>query len=215
MTFALIIDGDNTSSKFMREILTFLREKGKLLIKRVYGDFSEDNMKGWKRACHEFSIEPMQVWRMNQKNSSDQKITADGIELMYVNPDIMNYVLVTGDGDFTHLISKWKCNNKHVTGISTNSFSTCKYLELACDEFIYLDKSTSTRDLSALTATIQNILADRPEMLICQLKEKLLTLDSTFNEINFGFKTFSSLIASCDHFVITRHKQNLFIRCKQ
>lgn len=214
MTFALIIDGDNTSCKFMREIIELLREKGKILIKRVYGDFSEDNMKGWKRACHEFLIEPVQVWRMNQKNSSDQKITADGIDLLYNNTTITHYVLVTGDGDFTHLITKWKSNNKHVIGISTNSQSTCKYLELACDEFIYIDKSVSTLDRTTLITKIQKILADRPEMLICQLKEKLLALDSTFNETNFGHRTFSSLIASCDCFIMSRHKQNMYVRLK-
>jgi uncharacterized LabA/DUF88 family protein len=214
MTFALIIDGDNTSSKYIREVIDLLREKGKILIKRVYGDFSEENMKNWKRVCQEFLIEPVQVWRINHKNSSDQKITADCTELLYSFPMITHYVLVTGDGDFTHLITKWKSNNKHVIGISTNSQATCKYLELACDEFIYIDHSLRSMDSTTLLMNIKNILSDRPEMLISQLKEKLLSLDSTFNETNLGFKSFSSLISHYDCLVLTRRHHNLYVHLK-
>ena len=83
--FALFIDGDNIAPKNINTILNILKKRGRILIKRVYGDFSKDNMKQWCSTSLEHSIEPIQVWRLNGKNSSDLRITADCVEFMYQN----------------------------------------------------------------------------------------------------------------------------------
>lgn len=67
-------------------------------------------------------------------------------------------------------------------------------------------------DQNTLLMNIKKILSDRPEMLISQLKEKFLALDSTFNEINLGFRSFSSLISNYDCLIMTRQNHNLYVR---
>jgi len=219
--FALFIDGDNIAPKNINTILNILKKRGRILIKRVYGDFSKDNMKHWCSTSLEHSIEPIQVWRLNGKNSSDLKITADCVEFMYQNDiGIDNFVLATGDGDFITLINKLRMNGHYVLGVSQTMKSTSDYLPKACDEFIILDRIKNNKKNKAkdeLIKTIHTTLEeqDNHEMILSLLKDKLLELNPTFSELNFGHNKFSSLINSIKSIEIIRNGRTFSVKLKK
>ena len=217
---ALFIDGDNIAPKNINTILNILKKRGRILIKRVYGDFSQNNMKQWCSTSLEHSIEPIQVWRMNGKNSSDLKITADCVEFMYQNDiGIDNFVLATGDGDFITLINKLRMNGHYVLGVSQTMKSTSGYLPKACDEFIILNRIKNNKKNKAkeeLIKTIHSTLedTDNQEMILSQLKDTLLKLNPTFSELNFGYDKFSSLINSIPTIEIIRDGSTFRVKIK-
>ena len=217
---ALFIDGDNIAPKNINTILNILKKRGRILIKRVYGDFSQNNMKQWCSTSLEHSIEPIQVWRMNGKNSSDLKITADCVEFMYQNDiGIDNFVLATGDGDFITLINKLRMNGHYVLGVSQTMKSTSGYLPKACDEFIILNRIKNNKKNKAkeeLIKTIHSTLedTDNQEMILSRLKDTLLKLNPTFSELNFGYDKFSSLINSIPTIEIIRDGTTFRVKIK-
>tara|TARA_B100001123_G_C15161707_1_gene967712 strand:+ start:385 stop:1074 length:690 start_codon:yes stop_codon:yes gene_type:complete len=224
--FALFIDGDNISPRSIDSILDILKKRGRILIKRVYADFSQENMKKWCSTSLENSIEPIQVWRLNGKNSSDLRITADCVELMYQdNINIDNFVLATGDGDFITLINKLKMNGHYVLGVSQTMKSTSDYLPKSCDEFIILDriknntktKGDNGRAKQELIRKIKSTLedTDNHEMILSKLKDKLLELNPTFSELNFGYDKFGSLINSIKSVEIIKNGHTLSVKLKK
>ena len=242
--FAIFIDGDNTSPQHIGEVINIVKTRGKILIKRVYGDFSQDNMKNWYKQSLEHSLEPIQVWRIKGKQSSDLKITADCIELMIKKDNIDNYALITGDGDFITLINKLKMNGKYVIGFSQSLKSTSEYLPNTCDEFIIIERVIKSQKRK----NIKNIIEEKNEdnfsdeyteesnnagdnkddlietlkyimdeyesdiMEMSTLKERLLELNPTFSELNFGFQKFGQLINSIPGIEIIRTNHSLFVK---
>ena len=79
---ALFIDGDNISHKYCDKIIKIAKNYGNLLISRVYGDFSKGELKYWETSSVIYNIEPILVWRLGGKNSSDLRLTADAIEMI-------------------------------------------------------------------------------------------------------------------------------------
>jgi hypothetical protein len=144
--FAVFIDGDNISPRHIPRIFEILKQRGgRVTIKRVYGDFSEGEMKFWKPICLQLNLDPIQVWRLNGKNSTDHRIVGDCIELVHSKNAASNFVLVTGDGDYISLITKIRESGNTVIGISQSEKATSKHLPNACDEFLFLEPVTSAK----------------------------------------------------------------------
>ena len=235
---ALFIDGDNIAPHNIGTVIDIVKTRGKILMKRIYGDFSQENMKNWYKYSLEYSLDPIQVWRIQGKQSTDIKITADCVELMMQKNNIEYYVLVTGDGDFITLVNKLKTRGKFVLGISQYVKSTSSYLPNSCDEFIMLDSYLKSKEWTEnnesethieksseefiieklridLIDTIKSILEDYDQkgIILSKLKDKLLELNPKFSEINFGFPKFGRLISSFHCFDIVKVKTILYVKC--
>ena len=220
---ALFIDGDNISHKYCETIINIVKKKyGKIIVARVYGDFSKDELKYWETPSVIYNIEPVLVWRLGGKNSSDLRLTADAIELFCGNQNISKFVLVSGDKDYTILVSKLKIKDIYVIGISESNHSTSLMLKNCCDEFILLQekhiKSTKfsnleTGNLDQLKKNIITLLENNNESMlrISQLKDKLLQIDSSFTESNYGFESFSKLLESFDELSLEKYDTTLFV----
>lgn len=205
-TFGIFIDGDNISPKYFSIINELIKKRGKIIIKKVYGDFTEDNMKNWKKISINFGIEPIMVWREKNKNSSDIKMVSDIMEILFTFSYLKNFVLVTGDYDFRDLCRKIIMFNKNVIGISCYQKSTSQYLKNFCNEFFILDSIDKTK-LNTKEIIIQNIKDilnshNSNIMNLGLLKSKLLNIDSEFNEINYGFGSFKEFIKSFDNEIV-------------
>ena len=205
-TFGIFIDGDNISPKYFSIINELIKKRGKIIIKKVYGDFTEDNMKNWKKISINFGIEPIMVWREKNKNSSDIKMVSDIMEILFTFSYLKNFVLVTGDYDFRDLCRKIIMFNKNVIGISCHKKSTSQYLKNFCNEFFILDSIDKTK-LNTKEIIIQNIKDilnshNSNIMNLGHLKSKLLNIDSEFNEINYGFESFKEFIKSFDNEIV-------------
>ena len=119
-------------------VLERLLDKGKLLVKKAYADWSRYNEA--KRSFHEAAIELIEVPQksVGGKNSADIRMVVDAMDMSFQKEHINCFVVASGDSDFSPLVSKLKENNKYVIGVGVKN-STSDLLMENCDEFIFYE----------------------------------------------------------------------------
>jgi uncharacterized protein (TIGR00288 family) len=119
-------------------VLERLLVKGNIVVKKAYCDW--DRYKGFKAAMHEASFELIEIPHVRQsgKNSADIRMVVDALDLCYTKAHVDTFVIISGDSDFSPLVSKLRENNKVVIGVGVQN-STSDLLIANCDEFIYYD----------------------------------------------------------------------------
>jgi uncharacterized protein (TIGR00288 family) len=130
---------DAKYSKFdIGKVLEKLLLKGSIVVKKAYCDW--ERYKEFKAPMHEASFELIEIphVRMSGKNSADIRMVVDALDLCYTKSHVDTFVIVSGDSDFSPLVSKLRENNKLVIGVGVKS-STSDLLIANCDEFIYYD----------------------------------------------------------------------------
>jgi len=120
------------------KVLERLLLKGNIVVKKAYCDW--ERYKTFKAPMHEASFELIEIphVRMSGKNSADIRMVVDALDLCYTKSHVDTFVIVSGDSDFSPLVSKLRENNKLVIGVGVKS-STSDLLIANCDEFIYYD----------------------------------------------------------------------------
>jgi uncharacterized protein (TIGR00288 family) len=146
-SMALFCDFENVAlgvrdakyAKFdIARVLERLLLKGSIVVKKAYCDW--DRYKEFKAPMHEASFELIEIphVRMSGKNSADIRLVVDALDLCYTKSHVDAFVVISGDSDFSPLVSKLRENNKTVIGVGVKS-STSDLLIANCDEFIYYD----------------------------------------------------------------------------
>ena len=120
------------------EVLERLLVKGNIVVKKAYCDW--DRYKGYKTAMHEASFELIEIPHIRQsgKNSADIRMVVDALDLCYTKSHVDTFVIISGDSDFSPLVSKLRENNKLVIGVGVKN-SSSDLLIANCDEFIFYD----------------------------------------------------------------------------
>src|SRR6201998_3828285 len=120
------------------KVLERLLLKGSIVVKKAYCDW--ERYKSFKAPMHEASFELIEIPHVRQsgKNSADIRMVVDALELCYTKPHVDTFVIISGDSDFSPLVSKLRENNKGVIGVGVKN-STSDLLIANCDEFIYYD----------------------------------------------------------------------------
>src|SRR5512145_2524840 len=120
------------------KVLERLLLKGSIVVKKAYCDW--ERYKEFKADMHEASFEMIEIphVRMSGKNSADIRMVVDALDLCYTKEHVDTFVIISGDSDFSPLVSKLRENNKFVIGVGVKS-STSDLLIANCDEFIYYD----------------------------------------------------------------------------
>ncbi len=120
------------------KVLERLLLKGSIVVKKAYCDW--DRYKEFKAPMHQASFELIEIphVRMSGKNSADIRMVVDALDLCYTKAHVDTFVIVSGDSDFSPLVSKLRENDKTVIGVGVKK-STSDLLVAACDEFIYYD----------------------------------------------------------------------------
>ncbi len=120
------------------KVLERLLLKGSIVVKKAYCDW--DRYKAFKGAMHEASFELIEIphVRMSGKNSADIRMVVDALDLCYTKSHVDTFVIISGDSDFSPLVSKLRENNKTVIGVGVKN-STSDLLIANCDEFIFYD----------------------------------------------------------------------------
>lgn len=126
------------SSFDIQKVLERLLLKGSIVVKKAYCDW--DRYKEFKATMHEASFELIEIPHVRQsgKNSADIRMVVDALDLCYTKAHVDTFVIISGDSDFSPLVSKLRENNKHVIGIGVKD-STANLLSANCDEFIFYD----------------------------------------------------------------------------
>ncbi len=119
-------------------VLERLLVKGNIVVKKAYCDW--DRYKAFKAAMHEASFELIEIPHVRQsgKNSADIRMVVDALDLCYTKSHVDTFVIISGDSDFSPLVSKLRENNKIVIGVGVQN-STSDLLIANCDDFIYYD----------------------------------------------------------------------------
>jgi uncharacterized protein (TIGR00288 family) len=122
----------------MRLVVQKLLVKGSIVVKKAYCDW--ERYKGYKKAMHEAAFELIEIPHVRQsgKNSADIRMVVDALDLCYTKEHIDTFVIISGDSDFSPLVSKLRENAKTVIGVGVKN-STSDLLISNCDEFIYYD----------------------------------------------------------------------------
>ncbi|MHB8764131.1 MAG: NYN domain-containing protein, partial [Deferrisomatales bacterium] len=120
------------------KVLERLLLKGNIVVKKAYCDW--DRYKEFKASMHEASFELVEIPHLRQsgKNSADIRLVVDALDLCYTKAHVDTFVVISGDSDFSPLVSKLRENNKAVIGVGVKN-STSDLLIANCDEFIYYD----------------------------------------------------------------------------
>ena len=120
------------------KVLERLLLKGSIVVKKAYCDW--DRYKAFKPAMHEASFELIEIPHLRQsgKNSADIRMVVDALDLCYTKSHVETFVIISGDSDFSPLVSKLRENNKVVIGVGVKN-STSDLLIANCDEFIFYD----------------------------------------------------------------------------
>ena len=120
------------------KVLERLLLKGNIVLKKAYCDWAR--YKEFKAAMHEASFELIEIphVRLSGKNSADIRMVVDALDLCYTKEHVDTFVIISGDSDFSPLVSKLRENNKTVIGVGIKN-STSDLLIANCDEFIYYD----------------------------------------------------------------------------
>ena len=192
-------------------VLERLLDKGKLLSKKAYADWSRYS--DYKRAFHEAAIELIEVPQksVGGKNSADIRLVVDAMDMSFQKEHINCFVVCSGDSDFSPLVSKLKENNKYVIGLGVKN-STSELLIENCDEFIFYEDlvRVQQRPMPAITGSLTEKLQDCFGLLVdaivalqrenkellwgSMVKETMKRKRPSFNESYYGFRTFSHLL---------------------
>jgi uncharacterized protein (TIGR00288 family) len=122
----------------IRKVLERLLLKGSIVVKKAYCDW--DRYKDFKAPMHEAAFELIEIPHVRQsgKNSADIRMVVDALDLCYTKSHVDTFVIISGDSDFSPLVSKLRENNKRVIGVGVKN-STSDLLSANCDEFIFYD----------------------------------------------------------------------------
>ena len=135
--YALLIDADNVSAKYIKPILTELSKYGNITYKRIYGDWTSTQHSSWKDELLKNSIMPIQQFSYTQgKNATDSAMIIDAMDILYTNA-IDGFCIVSSDSDFTRLVSRLRESGKTVIGMGENK--TPEPFRKACDKFTILE----------------------------------------------------------------------------
>jgi uncharacterized LabA/DUF88 family protein len=207
-------------------VLERLLDKGKLLSKKAYADWSRYS--DYKRAFHEAAIELIEVPQksVGGKNSADIRLVVDAMDMSFQKEHINCFVVCSGDSDFSPLVSKLKENNKYVIGLGVKN-STSDLLIENCDEFIFYEDlvRVQQRPMPAITGSLPEKLQDCFGLVVdavvalqrenkellwgSMVKETMKRKRPSFNESYYGFRTFSHLLEDAQRrgIVILRRDQ--------
>lgn len=209
--FALLIDADNVSAKYIDPILDELSKYGNVTYKRIYGDWTNRQNSSWKEELLTSSITPIQQFSYTTgKNATDSALIIDAMDILYTNT-VDGFCIVSSDSDFTKLASRIRESGLTVIGMGENK--TPMAFRKACDIFTRLellegesetketvkeDSGVKNIDPSVLEDSIVKIITENTnngrETGLAELGNRLLKLYPDFDVRSYGYSLLSKLL---------------------
>jgi hypothetical protein len=202
---AVLIDADNASASIVKELLEEVAKYGTATVKRAYGDWTTQNLIGWKDHLLRHAIQPMQQFAYTKgKNSTDSAFIIDAMDLLYAG-HVDGFCLVSSDSDFTRLATRMREAGKVVYGMGERK--TPEPFIAACDKFVFFE--VLKRPTEAASAVQVADIPDLKGLLTHAIKETLRDSgwaplsavggfinknNTSFDPRNYGFGKLSELV---------------------
>ena len=242
---AVLIDAENVPAKKIKEIMVEIATYGLPTIKRIYGDWTDTSVKGWKQVLLENAITPIQQYSYTTgKNSSDSAMIIDAMDILYTG-NVQGFCLVSSDSDFTRLATRLREAGVIVYGLGEKK--TPAPFRAACDKFTYIEvlsahtvETDSTKDstpkeqakalkLSGIPEDIIKLIAnsisavedDDGWAFLAEVGNLISKKQPDFDPRNYGFYKLTPLVKSIPYFEIEEREtgrstiKHIYIRIKQ
>lgn len=226
INLAVLIDGDNIPSAFVKEMMEEIAKYGNPTIKRIYGDWTKPNLSKWKNILLENAITPIQQYGYTKgKNATDSAMIIDAMDILY-SEKVNGFCIVSSDSDFTRLATRLREAGMQVIGIGEKK--TPNPFIVACDKFIYieilktktkekvsedekeLDKETfdkiSLKEIKLIATTITDLSDDEGWAFLGDVGSLLQKKRPNFDPRNYGFQKLTPLIKSTGKFEIEQRE---------
>jgi uncharacterized LabA/DUF88 family protein len=214
---AVLIDADNAQASVIQELLAEVSRYGTATLKRAYGDWTTENLKGWKAVLHKLAIQPIQQFSYTTgKNSTDASLIIDAMDVLHTG-SVDGFCLVSSDSDFTRLATRIREAGLVVYGFGERK--TPEPFVAACDKFIYTEilraenvpeKDTEKAPIVAIPGAVADVRKLQP-MVIASIDANarddgwaslggvgsyISKMEPSFDARNYGFKKLSELVRS-------------------
>ena len=223
LNMAILIDGDNISSAYIKEMMEEITKYGNPTIKRIYGDWTNPHLVKWKNVLLENAITPIQQYGYTTgKNATDSAMIIDAMDILY-SGKVDGFCIVSSDSDFTRLATRLREAGMQVIGIGEKK--TPNPFIVACDKFIYVEilktrtdkkdaeegeKSSpkdsvdkiSPREIKLIETSISDISDEDGWAFLGDVGSLIQKKSPNFDSRNFGFAKLTPLIKSIGRFEI-------------
>ncbi len=238
INLAVLIDGDNIPSAYVKEMMEEIAKYGNPTIKRIYGDWTKPNLTKWKNLLLENAITPIQQYGYTTgKNATDSAMIIDAMDILYSNK-VNGFCLVSSDSDFTRLATRLREAGMQVIGIGEKK--TPNPFIVACDKFVYIEilktqseektenKSTvnlavdqiTKKEIHLISTTIKDLSDEDGWAFLGDVGSLIQKKQPNFDSRNYGYEKLTPLIKSIGRFEIeqrenpkSRHKL-IFVKNK-
>lgn len=206
---AVLIDADNTSPKLVRAMLEELAKYGALTVRRAYGDWTTQQLAGWKDQLLANAISPIQQFAYTTgKNATDSALIIDAMDLLY-SGNVEGFVIVSSDSDFTRLATRLKESGMRVYGVGQRK--TPQPFVEAVDQFTYLENladeqvadatpAASDEQLRAMMVkALDQTAKDDGWSSLGEIGSYLIKSQPSFDARTYGHRKLSDLVSSLDY----------------
>lgn len=223
INIAVMIDGDNVPAKYVEKMLAEITKYGNPTIKRIYSDWTNPHVAGWKKVLLENAIIPVQQYAYTRgKNATDSAMIIDTMDVLY-SGKVEGFCLVSSDSDFTRLATRLREAGCYVLGMGEKK--TPDPFMVACDKFVYLEvldepeskkgkadktKNTSSfakitkKEIDLIKSTITDLSDDEGWAFLGDVGNLLQKKRPNFDSRNYGFHKLTPLIDSIGLFEISK-----------
>ncbi len=228
--FAVLIDSDNISARYIDCILDEMTRHGVATYRRIYGDFTSNQMHRWKSELAERSITPIQQFQNTTgKNATDSALIIDAMDILYTG-NVEGFCIVSSDGDFTRLASRLRESGMEVIGMGEGK--TPKSFKAACSVFTNIElllegenEKDSERQEKKNVVTKKKISDAIVEIIttnenngkdtgLGEIGSALVKKYSDFDVRNYGYSSLSRFIEEIDNFELRRNKTSISVVLK-
>lgn len=225
---ALFVDTENLThwikNNGIEYLISELGATGQIIVRRAYGNWGNSSIQSFQATLNQFGFELIHNFHpVSKKNSSDIQLTIDVIEYALRLHDAQWFVLATGDSDFSPLFRRLREMGKDVIGVGPRS-PLSESVKTSCSRFIYtdtqanpasnnLDSSDVAKEIHSATDDAMDIVerilkANDSPVPLSTLKNKILNIDSAFNEKQLGYSSFLDFLQSNSTFSVTQNGKN-------
>ncbi|GGG38222.1 hypothetical protein GCM10011414_04460 [Croceivirga lutea] len=225
LNLAVLIDGDNIPSKYVKEMLEEIAKYGNPSIKRIYGDWTKPSLAKWKDVLLKNAITPIQQYGYTTgKNATDSAMIIDAMDILY-SGKVNGFALVSSDSDFTRLAVRLREAGMKVFGIGEKK--TPDPFIVSCDKFIYLEilrnnhldetslpqknnkdkvDSITNKVISLILSTISDVEDEDGWAFLGEVGKLLQKKQPNFDPRNYGFRKLTPLVKSLNQIQIESRK---------